>query len=73
MRRDFTLMTRHGFIYIFRTCQVRQMPLQLSCLPDFLTTDGHVRNRQRAAMQLQTAPIPFDSGKYPCARIPFIP
>lgn len=27
MRRDFTLMSRHGFIYIFRTCQVRQMPL----------------------------------------------
>lgn len=25
MRRDWTLMTRHGFIYIFRTCQVREL------------------------------------------------
>ena len=31
MRRDFTLMSRHGFIYIFRTCQVRQMPLPMFC------------------------------------------
>ena len=23
LRREWTLMTRHSFIYIFRTCQVR--------------------------------------------------
>lgn len=34
LRREWTLMTRHGFIYIFRTCQVgwpsvaSQAPLQ---------------------------------------------
>ena len=31
MRRDFTLMSRHGFIYIFRTCQVRHMQLPVFC------------------------------------------
>ena len=31
MRRDWTLMTRHGFIYIFRTCQVRSSVHCLCC------------------------------------------
>ena len=31
MRRDWTLMTRHGFIYIFRTCQVRSSVHSLCC------------------------------------------
>ena len=31
MRRDWTLMTRHGFIYIFRTCQVCLLPSAGSC------------------------------------------
>ncbi|CAK0753548.1 hypothetical protein CVIRNUC_002229 [Coccomyxa viridis] len=42
MRRDFTLMSRHGFIYIFRTCQVSVVSTIIATL--FLRTTLHANS-----------------------------